>query len=64
MSRHSFCRSPFSFFCLFQPVFDLLVYASAIQLVLLKQLYCRAGLAEYIIYANLLHRSRKLLTTL
>ena len=49
-------------FYLFQPVFDLLVSTSAIQLVLLKQLYCRAGLAEYVVYADLLYRSRKLLT--
>ena len=40
---------------LFEPVFDLLVYAVSIQLILLKQLYSGAGLAVGVVYADLLY---------
>ena len=44
-----------------QPLFDLGVNALAIQLILVQQCNCRAGLSEYVLYADAQYRSRSFL---
>ena len=45
-------------FIFLQPLFDLSVNALAVQLILVQQCNCRAGLSEYILYADAQYRSR------
>ena len=45
-------------FIFLQPLFDLSVNALAVQLILVQQCNCRAGLSEYILYTDAQYRSR------
>lgn len=44
-------------FIFLQPLFDLSVNALAVQLILVQQCNCRAGLSEYILYTDAQYRS-------